>query len=276
MLCPNESWVSLDDFQPRCTCLYPHTTWTDAAIPSNTTQPISPTIPTPRSSMFGTNRPDSPISKYLENQEPFLYPECPRFNSYFDTGDVTSTFLSVTPDIWSVSPSDESLPVSTSSSLTSLSSTSLTDPFPSSSTLFQNSEEFYSDLLPSPSSSTTSLNYGSTPRGSLKSDMSGLPDDINLSHILFKDIWFCNTCDLFQDGPLLTSSSMSLPVSPVSSFTNLSECNVSCSLTGLCHQGVSFPVPSQRPGPLNMMLDRKRKRDEDDDVDVKVCKRARL
>ncbi|XP_067664721.1 uncharacterized protein [Haliotis asinina] len=273
MLCPNESWVSLDDFQPRCTCLYPHTTWTDAVIPSNNTRPVSPTSPTPRSSMFGTNRPDIPISKYLENQESFLYPECPRFHSYFDTDDVTSTFLSVTPDVWSVSPSDESLPASTSSSLTSLSSTSLTDPFPSSSTLFQNSEEFYSDLLPSPSSSTTSLNYGSTPSRSLES---GLTNDINLSATVNKDIWFCNTYDLFQDGPILTSSSMSLPVSPVSSFTNLSEFNVSCSLTSLCHQGVSLPVPSRRPGPLNKMVDGKRKRDEDDEVEVKVCKRARL
>ncbi|XP_067664707.1 uncharacterized protein [Haliotis asinina] len=276
MLCPNESWVSLGDFQPRCTCLYPHTTWTDAAIPSNNNRSISPTSPTPRSSMFGTNRPDSPISKYLENQESFFYPECPRFNSYFDTDDVTSKFLSGTPDNWSISPSDESLPASTSPSLTSMSSTSLADPFPSSSTLFQNSEEFYSDLLPSPSSSTTSLNYGSTPSRSLKSDMSGLPDDINLSDIVSKDIRFGNTCDLFQDGPLLTSSSMSLPVSPVSSFTNLSECNVSCSLTSLGHQGVSLPVPSRRPGPLNKMVNRKRKRDEVKDVEVKVCKRARL
>ncbi|XP_046574428.1 uncharacterized protein LOC124282468 isoform X2 [Haliotis rubra] len=276
MLCPNESWVSLDDFQPRCTCLYPHTTWTDAAIPSNTTRSISPTSPTPRSPMFGSNRPDSPISKYLENQDSFLYPECPRFNSFFDTNDVTSTFLSVNPDIWSVSPSDESLPASASSSLTSLSSTSLTDPFPSSSTLFQNSEEFFDDLLPSPSSSTTCFNYGLPPSRYLESDMSGLPDDMNLSATVYKDIWLYNTYDLFQDGPLLSSSSMSLPISPVSSFTNLSECNVSCSLTSLCHQGVSLPVPSRRPGPLNKMVDRKRKRDEDDEVEVKVCKRARL
>ncbi|XP_067687771.1 uncharacterized protein [Haliotis asinina] len=275
MLCPNESWVSLDDFQPLCTCLYPHTTWTDAVIPSNTTKPIS-TSPVHTPSMFGSNLPNSPISKYIENEDSFLCAECPKFNSVFDNHDLASTFLSAPSDIWSVCPSDESPRASISSSLTSLISTSLTDPFPSSSTLFQNCEDFCNDLPPSPSSSNTSLNYSPAPSRSLESDMSGSPDDFNLSATVCNDIWFCNTYDLFQHGPLLTSSSMSLPVSPVSSFTSLSECNLSCSLTSLCHQGVSLPVPSRSPGPQNRMVDSKRKRDEDDKVEVKVCKRARL
>ncbi|XP_071103252.1 uncharacterized protein [Haliotis cracherodii] len=277
MLCPNESWVSLGDFQPRCTCLYPHTTWTDADIPSIATRrSISPTTPTPRSSMLCSNTPNSPIGKLQENHDSFLYPECPRFTPFFDTPDLTSTFLSATSDIWPVSPSDESLPASTSSSLTSLSSTSLTDPFPSSSTLFKNSKEFHNDLHPSPSSSTTCLNYGPKPSKSLESVMSGFPDGITLSATVYKDFWFCKISDPFQYGPRLTSSTTSLPVSPVSSFTNLSQCDVSCSLTSLSHQGVPLPVPSRRPGPLNKMVDRKRKRDEDDEVEVKVCKRARL
>ncbi|XP_071116146.1 uncharacterized protein [Haliotis cracherodii] len=268
MLCPNESWVSLDDFQPRCTCLYPHTTWTDHAIPPLATRrSLSPTNSTRRSPMFGSNDPNSTISMFLEIHESFLFPECPRFTSFLDTYDLT-TFLSAAPYIWSVSPSDESLPASTSSSLTSLSTISLTDPIPSSSTLFKNSEEFHNDLLPSPSSSTTCLNSGPKPSSSPESVMSGLPDGIPLSATVYKDFWFCNISDPLQYGPRLTSITTSLPVSPVSSFTNLSQCDVSCSLTSLSHQGVPLPVSSRRPGPLNKMVDRKRKRDEDGEAEV--------